>query len=268
MQRNTPYRLLVAAAAIIIAHAGDAQIALEMTTKHREYLQYESMPATLTLQNQSGLDIEFGRYDNEANLRLNVEFDRGQIEERIVDTREVLETTVRPGESARFTVDLSRLFDLRTPRRYLFSAAVVWRSRDYPSKPRFVSVVNGFKIAGERRGLPMSPETVREYELRYQSRSETEHLFLTINGETEDVCFGVFDLGPLIRVYEPIMKFDHVGNVRVIHHSGRGVNTHNYLISDEKGVRHLEALFKTLEDIEITGDGLKDKAPPGFELDR
>jgi len=268
MQQNTPYRLLVAAATIIIAHAGDAQVALDMTTIHREYLQYESMPATLTLQNQSGLDIKFGRYDNEAHLRLKVEFNRGQVEERIVDTREVFEATVRAGESAHFPVDLSCQFDVRTPRRYLFSASLLWRGRDYTAKPQFVSVVNGFKIAAERRGLPMSPETVREYELRYQSRFEREHLFLIVNGEMEDVCFGVFDLGPLLRVYQPVMKFDHIGNLRVIHHSNRGVNTHNYLISDEKGVRHLETLFKTLEGEEVPEGGPKVEAPLGFELDR
>jgi hypothetical protein len=239
-----------------------------MSTDNRKYLQYEPVPTTLTLLNQSSFDIEFGRYTQDAQLKLQLKLDRGVVSERVLDTPEVLEKTVPSGKSAEFTVDLSRIFDVREPRRYLVAAAVEWRGREYPAKSRYISVVNGIRIASETRGLPMAPETIREYTLHYHVRSDAEHLFLTVNGDTEDVCFGVFDLGRIIRVYQPVMKFDHIGNLRVIHHSGHGVNTHSYLISDLKGVRFLETLYRTPEGDEIKEDRQRGGKAPGFDLDR
>lgn len=243
-----------------------AQLMLRMQTDNRKYLQYEAVPATLTLENQSSFEIEFGRYEQNAQLKMQLELDRGLVSEHIVETKEVLGKTVKPGESIELNVDLARIFDLREQRRYLVAAVVEWRGRDYPARPRYISILNGIKISSETRGLPMAPELVRTYTLRYHVRDNTEHLFLRVDGENEDVCFGVFDLGPIVRVYQPLMTFDHLGNVRVVHHSSRGANTHSYLISDKKGVRFLEALFRTPDGKELKEDE-DPRTPPGFELE-
>jgi hypothetical protein len=51
------------------------------------------------------------------------------------------------------------------------------------------------------------------------NRGGEERLFLRIDNEKEYLCYGVIDLGTLLRFYAPAMRTDRQGKIHILHHS-------------------------------------------------
>jgi hypothetical protein len=204
-----------------------------------------------------------GRYEDNVRVSLLLQKGAGDADTQVLETPASLNTVIKPGAQSSLDVDVTQVFDMREERRYMMQAVVVWRGRTYRSDSVSLDVVAGIAVETVRWGLPQHPEIEREYVLSYVERDRHEHLLLSVLDRSQNASLGVFDLGPVVRVYRPQIKFDSTGNVRVIHHAGNNENTHSFFFSDEKGFRFLNQQHRTLDDAEIetTPAPPKDEAP-------
>lgn len=244
------------ALAMLFAMAGSAlaQLRVRLAASDEDYIQYEAIKIKLTIANDSAVEAVLGRYEENARVTLLLQKGVGNADTRLLEMPSGADTVVKGGAQSSLTVDLTQLFDLREERRYALQATVMWHGKVYRSDTIFVNVVAGIVVDSVRRGLPQQPEVERDYVLRYLERGRHEHLFLSVLDLRQSVSLGVFDLGSLVRVYRPVIKFDNGGNVHVIHHAGNDENTHSFLISDEQGVRLLSQQRRTLDGKEIDAE--------------
>ena len=68
---------------------------------------------------------------------------------------------------------------------------------------------------------------MRSYTLRTLNRDRREVVFLRINDDDRGMCYGVFELGAIVRMFEPKLQMDEVGNIHVLHQSGPWQFTHS-----------------------------------------
>ena len=93
--------------------------------------------------------------------------------------------------------------------------------------PPFLDVLPGLEIARLSAGVPAEPDATRLYTLRTLNRDRVEVMFLRIDDDDRGVCYGVFELGRIVRLYEPKLQVDETGNVHILHQSGPWQFTHS-----------------------------------------
>jgi hypothetical protein len=135
---------------------------------------------------------------------------------------------VKSGEGQKLETFLGDHYSLREPRRYLAKPVLVHRGVRYEGAYRAFDVVEGVKIGGamqmfaNRRGLH------REFALVHWSRNGGEHIFLgAADGGSSNSKWETRDLGPILRIDEPVISVLQNGEVVVIHR----YNAENYIRS-------------------------------------
>jgi hypothetical protein len=150
---------------------------------------------------------------------------------------------VEPGERQEVMIDISQPYGLARAGRYFVAARAQVNGRRYESNRLAFDVVPGIELASTTRSLPGYADLVRHYSLRYWDRDQREYLFLRVDGERGE-NYGLFELGPLIRVFPPGIDVDKFGNVKVVHQSGGNRFTHSTFISSRDGVRFVDQVFR------------------------
>ena len=102
-----------------------------------------------------------------------------------------------------------------------------WGGKVFISPKLFLDVLPGLEISKLVAGIPEDPNAVRSYTLRTLNRDRTEVVFLRINDDDRGMCYGVFELGTIVRLFEPKLQTDEVGNIHVLHQSGPWQFTHS-----------------------------------------
>jgi hypothetical protein len=74
------------------------------------------------------------------------------------------------------------------------------------------------------------------YQLRSLARDREDHLFLRVDDDANSLCYGVFDLGSVLRVVDPVMRSDGRGRVHVLHQSAPTRFTHSVFEPDGQPV--------------------------------
>jgi hypothetical protein len=104
---------------------------------------------------------------------------------------------------------------------------VEWGGKVFISPKLFLDVLPGLEISKLVAGIPEDPNAVRSYTLRTLNRDRNEVVFLRINDDDRDMCYGVFELGAIVRLFKPKLQTDEVGNIHVLHQSGPWQFTHS-----------------------------------------
>ena len=232
---------------------------LKLKLEYPSTIQYEPVVAFLTIANntakpfvvsesgrQSAAVLEFAirRNNNEAAPRLN---------ERLVADKIYIPSDQK--EDA--MIELSDFYDMREPGRYMVSAMVTWDGKTYWSERQMLDVVSGIELASVSKSLPDYQDRIRKYTLRYWNRQGREYLFLVVEEEETKLNYGVFQLGPVVRLsFKPFVEVDREGNVRVVQQTGNDCYIHSFFKSDRNGIRFLDHAYRRENGDPYTG------APP------
>jgi hypothetical protein len=127
--------------------------------------------------------------------------------------------------------------------RYTIKAEVERNGVVYSSPTRAVRVVAGMPLAEKTRSLPGQPGVRLTYTVRYWSRDQKEYAFLSVEDRVNHTNYGVFELGPLLRINRPKIKVDYKGNVTVMHRATPGCIVRSRFRCSEKGLTFLEQRF-------------------------
>ena len=224
-------RLLVLPAALLTfgAFAAVSEISVDLKLDFNDYVSGERIRGVVDIANSSPDKVIAG-YSNSEDLFFIEVFRASDMErlDRAPRTVFVSPFMVKSGEGQKLETFLGDHYSLREPRRYLAKPVLVHRGVRYEGAYRAFDVVEGVKIGGamqmfaNRRGLH------RDFALVHWSRNGGEHVFLcAADGGSSDSKWETRDLGPILRIDEPVVSVLQNGEVVVIHR----YNTENYIRS-------------------------------------
>ena len=237
--RNGRVSRLAACGGVLLLWGGTvmANIGVELQMEHSSLMLHEPVIAFVLIRNESSevLTVDEGGGGATAQLDFHVERGVNEPVARTIRTALVGRNRLRPGERRSFMIDVSRNYDMGHRGGFSMRAEVTWRGIRYASGLKHIDVVYGLPLM-ETRVTNAGTGELRTYQLRYMNRGGQERLFITVDDETSRKNFGVFDLGPLVRVYHPRMEVKPTGWITVIHQSGSAMYTRSVLDSNDNAV--------------------------------
>ncbi|MFH0879575.1 MAG: hypothetical protein V2A34_07660 [Lentisphaerota bacterium] len=215
-----------------------AQLEVSCRLVNNRTLPYEPVGVLLTVVNNTGAPLDFTGEKANASLRFDVESQPGvlvrQLRDELVDGPFVIPSQ----KTMTREINLLESYDIRNAGPYMLSARVEWGNRIYASTKVSLEVNPGLEVDRLVCGIPGRPNELRAYTLHILSRDRNDHLFLRMDDEDAGVCFGVFDLGHVVRLYKPELKMDSKGNFHVLHQSGPWRYTLSIFSPDGKPLEH------------------------------
>lgn len=225
---------------------------LELKLENNSVLQYEPVIAFLTLHNDTPtpLVIEEGSDRNQAHVDFVVRKTPGDSVPRLKKDPVLARLNIEADAKEETMIEISDFLDMKGKGRYLVHAVAEWNGRTYASEIAMIDVVDGFELASVTRSVPGYPNMVRRYTLRYWSRNRQEYLFLVVDDENAKLNYGVFSLGPLVRVHDPRIEAGRSGYITVVHQLGPDSYVHSFFESTRDGVHFLDHEYRR-EDGEV-----------------
>ncbi|MCX7818907.1 MAG: hypothetical protein N2652_06855 [Kiritimatiellae bacterium] len=221
---------LAALGALALATAAGAQAELRLRLAHSIVLHMESILATVTIENGTPDEFAVGETNGNCRLRFDIEAAPGRLIPRTDVPMFRRIAVIPPFKAATLEFDLLRLYEIRSPGAYAVSARLHGPAGMLVSGRQFLDVVPGLELL---RVSQTAPDQRRfTYQLRTLGRNRQEHLFLRVDEDAAELCHGVFDLGPHVRLLRPLLRFDRLGRVHVLHQSAPGRFTHSVFEAD------------------------------------
>lgn len=265
--------------AVLWAVCAQGQVELKLRLAHPTVLHMEPVLASLTVVNGEEADLLIGETNGNARLFFDIEVSPGRVVTRTEAPLFRSPAPVRAFKSATLEFDLLSLYQIRAPGAYSVVARLHGPGGLFTSARQFLDVVPGMSVATM---VKTGPDDVRyTYQLRTLSRDREEHMFLRVDDMGENLCHGVFDLGSILRVVDPVLRRDGHGRVHVLHQSAPTRFTHSVFEADGVPVstkfwngRSSSVALQMTEDgdIVITGAepyrGDKAVAPPTIDARR
>ncbi len=244
---RSPYRLPGGLAMALLALLSGpvpmvAQIRVNVEVEHESVLPNEPVSVIVTMVNDADTPLVFGEDNYNAQMILMLERGVRRTEERIADTTRPVKRhmIVMPGETHRELFELTSLFNMHEQRTYRVHVVIEHEDLRYRSRDRVFEVANGVELHSAVHPVPGYRDRRLTYSLRYWRRNQSEHLFLVVSDEANDIAYGSFDLGRLVRFRNPTLRYDRSGQIMVIHQSGRERFTRSLFAISGEGVDFVE----------------------------
>lgn len=213
-------------AGLVVTAAPAADVTLELRLIHPNVLHMESIPAEVVVSNGGSEVLALGGGQGAVPLSFDIENGEKILARRTSEPMFKDPVEIAPGQSARLTFDLVRLYEIRQPSSFKVRASLEWNGDTYTSNREFLDVVPGLDLGTLRVRPPDEPNKRITYALRSLLRARREHLLMRVDNEAEEMCLGVLDLGAVMKDYRPQMKADSQGLVHVLYQSAPTRFTH------------------------------------------
>jgi len=216
MMRSTMRILMGAVAAA--AWCGAQEMGLLVNTPNTVYVTGEPVVADLRVHNRTTRMFVPRRGAADALLTLTVtrENDRATVEPSSPVVH-VADMSLPSGETWQGRFEVSRVFPVRQPGRYLVRLVAVHNGMRYESSPRAFDVVPGFEITKVVQVFPGDPPLQRELRLAYWVRNQMEELFLQVAEKPETRHWRTYSLGPVVRTTPPKVDIAPDGMLTIVH---------------------------------------------------
>jgi hypothetical protein len=214
----------------------------------------EPIHASLTVVNGDATDLLIGETNGNTRLFFDIEANPGLLVPRTEVPLFRHAASVPARKSGTLEFNLLPLYQLRAPGAYAVVARIQGPGGLVTSSRQFLDIVPGMAVA---QMVKTGRGDIRyTYRLRTISRDREEHLFLRVDDEARSLCYGVHDLGSLIRLVDPVLRSDGRGRVHVLHQSAPTRFTHSVFESDGEpiGSKFYSGLVSSVA-LETTEDG-------------
>jgi hypothetical protein len=204
------------------AAAAHAQLAVELQIKRRVFMAHEPILATVVVHNNAGRDVMLA--DTEEGgpwFSFHITAEDGRMVSPRDNRYEVEPLQVKAGETVKRTVNLTELFPLGDYGSYRIKAAVFYPpiGKYFASKYDHFGVIEGKLVWRQTVGVPEGMEgagEVRNVSLLTMEMEKGKALYARVEGETDGVVYGCYNLGRLIDGREPQAMFDASNNLAVL----------------------------------------------------
>ena len=224
-------RLALLAAFFLGGLQAFAQIDIRCALDAAQALQYEPIRLTLQIVNNAGEDLVLR--GPEANAALSFEIEQLDGELLPCKREQIFPEGLRipSRQPVVRMINLLDYYDMRKEGPYSIRARLDWRGKAYLSPKVLLDVFPCVEIGRFSAGRPSGGE-VRVCTLRVATRDHADHLFVRIDDEEQGMCFGVYDVGRIVRLFTPVIQMDAAGQFHVLHQSGPWRYTHSIFTSE------------------------------------
>lgn len=234
MKKHLLYAWLICGA---MFNPAAAQLQVSCRLEPTRAVQYESVIATVRIQNNTGRIITLQDDTPGARLWMEIEKTPGRTMRQISPVVLGETLTIEPRQSVTHQINISQVYDLRNTGPYTVRARIDWAGESFASGKIYLDVVPGLEM--QRMVGPVAPDGTgrRIYRLLSLNRERGEHLFLRIDDEAQGICYGVMHLGRMVRIQNPMMQVDASNNINVLHQAGPGRYVHHVFTPNGDPVR-------------------------------
>lgn len=204
-----------------------AQISMQCRLENARTVLFEPIIMSLDIINNTGDILDFSGAIPNAHLAFDVEQSPGVVVPPTGVPLFAQAVAIKSGDTFSGKVNLQATYKITDTGPYTVTTRVEWGGKVFISPKLFLDVLPGLEIAKLVAGIPKDPNVVRSYTLRTLNRDRCETVFLRINDDEKGMCYGVFDLGTIVRMFEPKLQVDDVGSIHVLHQSGPWQFTHS-----------------------------------------
>ncbi len=216
------------AAGLLLPLAAGGQVDLHSRLLETRVLQYEPARVALEIGNNTGEELILSGAGQNATLEFGIEQSPG-VPVHTIAGASLLSGAVslKPQEVWTQTVDVSVAYDIQEAGPYTVMAQVEWGDKVIQAPKMFLDVLPGMEIAKLVTGIPGRSGEMRTYTLKTLNRDRKEIVFLRIDDEDGGRCYGVLELGRIVRMYKPLLQIDEIGNIHVLHQAGPSQFNHS-----------------------------------------
>lgn len=229
-----------------------ADLIMGMDLEHQDYLLFESIKIAITIVNDTDEPMKFSEDRSSADINFVVEGQNYNFIFKKNKDRIVKDVTIMPDEKKIMTIDLTRWYPITSQGRYFISAEIEWNGKIYKTERKLIDVVSGIEIARVVRKLSGRQSNDRVYTLRYWQRNRQDNLFFLVEEPSASYHYGVFDLGPIVRVMKPELSVDRHGNIKIVHQSGINKVTETTLFSDDDEITYVGQTHKLIRSSAVS----------------
>ena len=219
--------IFAAALCAIVSFPALAQIDMKCRLQNGRTVLFEPVVISLDIINNTGELLDFSGAIPNAHLAFDIEQSPGVLVPSTGIPLFGQAVTIKPGDTFSGKVNLQAAYKITDTGPYTVTSRVEWGGKVFISPKLFLDVLPGLEISKLVAGIPEDPNAVRSYTLRTLNRDRSEVVFLRINDDDRELCYGVFELGTIVRLFEPKLLTDEVGNIHVLHQSGPWQFTHS-----------------------------------------
>ncbi len=217
-----------------------AQVRLGVNLSRRSFVLGEAITATMTLQNQSPVPFVLDREHYNAELML--ELSGGSLGRRGLPVRRRVyrDFVIMPNATIRDLVEITSLYEYLGPGNYQVDLVMNFDGRTFHSATFVFDIVPGIEMRSFSQMLPGYLDVEVNYSFRYASREGREEAFMVIQSADGRSLYGTFALGPLLRLYRPVIRARDDGSIVVVHQSGRNRFSRSVFMVERMGATLIE----------------------------
>jgi hypothetical protein len=187
------------------------------------YLMYEALPATVSIHNYSGREIQLDEGNQQLLLTFVVTTENGQMIRNLSQPALGAPVIIPPGQTVAQTIDLLPLYELRERGTYTVQAQVRTPSGNFESAPVRITVINGRQLWTQVVGLPVndgSPQQYRTFTLFARQGPREDSLYVSVRDDEHSMVYSLIPLGSFLTTREPEARIDRAGNLHVLFQNG------------------------------------------------
>ena len=202
----------------------EESIIVSVETKHREFLDGESLSVGVRLVNRGNTPFIVDTYGKfkENSVTLYVRNNQGQLLFPKRVAKEFEKIMIMPGDRQDFVVNLEDIFGQIPQGKYTIHAVLINGDAKTGSGVVNFEIVKGIEILrlkNLREGLVANE--FFSYSLMYWVRDGGEQLFLRIDNLHSGTMFDFVQLGSLVRVAKPSIRFLPQNVIEIMHQNSR-----------------------------------------------
>lgn len=247
--RKLAYIIAVAVLFLKISTEAFADLKVSLRLDPVSAIEFETVTAYVSVYNDGDeiFMLDESDKDNASRVLFIIERKRDERIRKIDERSPVRKMRLMPGEKREFITDISVFYDITTKGRYVVKAAIESGRYRYESNPVVLDVVRGIELVSVKKSIPGYSDREREYSLRYNWKEKKEVLYLCVYEDDGKTNYGIFSLGPVIRVNRPVLDIDRSGNVTVVHQTNRDCFIRSKFESNQDGVFFLDQTYLDAE---------------------
>lgn len=221
-----------------------ADVKISLKLEFESYLQYERIMAVVTIYNDAESALSVKAFTNTASgLRFLIKKNKQEEVKKNNELPLLDGIELASGEKEEHLIDIAGSYNMGVVGNYEIVAELYTPEKSWRSERALVDIVPGLEIASLEKNVPGYPDRMRQYSLRYWARKGKEYLFLRVDEKENELVYGVFLLGPVIRVVAPKMEVDRQGNIVIVHQTASEKFARTLLKSEAFSIKFVDQTY-------------------------
>jgi hypothetical protein len=214
-------RCLAAVLFLCTLPSAQAQLKVNLSISRRLYIVYEPIIATVTVTNLAGRDITLSDADQQSWFGFNIMDGDDQPVPELNVNHQLAPFTIRAGEVAKRSANLTTLYAIREFGLYRIRATIF--AKDYGkyfvSPPVSLELTEGKLIWQQVVGVPEGEQgagSTRTLSMLSHRQPKENKLYVRVEDKDNGIVCGTYELGRILVGNEPQIMLDQANRIHVL----------------------------------------------------